>query len=219
VPPNTKAFRKAPAAPYVFGQPPPPSAAEARRRQEEEEARRRFMQEHQAATTLQASWRGTKARRYSRQLRESKDAEKAAATLAEESKAAVKIQANWRGHKARTQVKTEQQVKERAVTFARQSDAAITLQAHFRGRKVRRESQILREEMAEAARPSARILPESTWLRPAPDTPVNWMLIPNTRARTTCHILFPRAPGDDGSTAPTVFLNTWNFCLNMRLIF
>ncbi|XP_064653020.1 uncharacterized protein LOC135503391 [Lineus longissimus] len=109
-------------------------------------ARKELAEETEAATKIQAGFRGHKARR---ELAEERQAatkiqagfrgNKARKELAEETEAATKIQAGFRGHKARKEL-------------AEEKKAATKIQAGFRGFQTRKELSVQAEEDQAATR-------------------------------------------------------------------
>ncbi len=84
-----------------------------------------------AAAKIQAGFRGNKARKEVKEVKQRRESESAAAT---------KIQAGFRGNKARNEVKQRR---------ASESEAATKIQAGFRGSKARRDVKQLKESKTE----------------------------------------------------------------------
>ncbi|XP_052085820.1 doublecortin domain-containing protein 2-like isoform X1 [Mytilus californianus] len=102
-------------------------------------------EEHQAATKIQANYRGHQARKEVNDLKTKKETdekkkkedEQRAKQAKEENQAATKIQAGFRGHQARKEINQKKQVRD--VKNSKEDAAAIKIQSSYRGHKARKE--------------------------------------------------------------------------------
>ncbi|VDI53612.1 Hypothetical predicted protein, partial [Mytilus galloprovincialis] len=102
-------------------------------------------EEHQAATKIQANYRGHQARKEVNDLKTKKETDEKkkkedelrAKAAKEENQAATKIQAGFRGHQARKEINQKKQVRD--VKNTKEDAAAIKIQSSYRGHKARKE--------------------------------------------------------------------------------
>ncbi|XP_076083305.1 uncharacterized protein LOC143054256 isoform X8 [Mytilus galloprovincialis] len=102
-------------------------------------------EEHQAATKIQANYRGHQARKEVNDLKTKKETDEKkkkedelrAKAAKEENQAATKIQAGFRGHQARKEINQKKQVRD--VKNTKEDAAAVKIQSSYRGHKARKE--------------------------------------------------------------------------------